>query len=196
MGHGIRERRVVDAFGFFRMLRGFGRLSAAASLLLILPGAATAAPFDYARYQPADLDVLARRKPPLGLGVDVSPMRSVRFDVTLVAQAAPCPVKVLKWAMRTSGIPKEAVESTPISHCIKVESPKGRQYSIFIQDGLTDSLAKEVPQSGKLTLYASLVYFAQRGPGLVVNEFSAQPTTTPQPHSGVDFDTSAATKKK
>ena len=183
-------------FGFLRILRGVGRLSAAASLLLIPPlltraGAAEA--FDYARYQAADLDALARRKPPLGLGVDVPAMQSVRLDVTLASPATSCPTKVLKWAMRTSGIAKDAIQSTPIGHCIKVISAKGRSYSIFIQDALADSLAKEVPPAGKLTLYGSLVYFAQRGPGIVVNEFSAQPATTPQPHSGIDL---TATRKK
>ena len=182
--------------GMFGVLRGVGRLSAAASLLLILPlltwaGAAEA--FDYARYQAADLDGLARRKPALGLGIDVPAMRSVRLDVTLASPATSCPTKVLKWAMRTSGIAKDTIQSTPISHCIKVKSAKGRSYSIFIQDALADSLAKEVQPGGKLTLYGSLVYFAQRGPGIVVNEFSAQSATTPQPHSGIDL---TATSKK
>ena len=190
-------------FGFLRILRGVGRLSAAAGLSLILSflilpflipswaGAAEA--FDYARYQTADLDSLARRKPPLGLGVDVPAMRSVRLDVALASPAASCPTKVLKWAMRASGIAKDAIQSTPISRCIKVKSAKGRLYSMFIQDALADSLAKVVQPGGKLTLYGSLVYFAQRGPGIVVNEFSAQPTTTPQPHSGVDL---TGTRKK
>ena len=199
-------------FGFLRMLRGVGRLSAAAGRSLFLPfwlcrldpavldpaaldvtwaGAAEA--FDYARYQAADLEFACPRRPPLGLGVDVPAMRSVRLDVTLASPATSCPTKVLKWAMRTSGIAKDAIQSTPISRCIKVKSAKGRSYSMFIQDALGDGLAKEVQPGGKLTLYGSLVYFAQRGPGIVVNEFSAQPAPTPQPHSGVDL---AATKKK
>jgi hypothetical protein len=195
-------------FGFLRIPGGVGRLSATASLSPIVPrlirllsivalatviwaGAAEA--FDYGRYQAADLDSLAARKPALGLGVDVPAMRSVRLDLTLASHATPCPTRVLKWAMRTSGIAKDAIQSTPISRCIKVKSAKGRPYSMFIQDALADSLANEVQQGGKLTLYGSLVYFAQRGPGIVVNEFSAQPATEPQPHSGVDFTT---TRKK
>jgi hypothetical protein len=184
---------MLGTFGFLRMLRGVGRLSAAASLLLILAGAGAAEAFDYARYQTADLDALARRKPPLGLGIDVPAMRSVRLDLTLASPATPCPTKVLRWAMRTSGIAKDTIQSTPITRCIKVKSAKGRLYPMFIQDVLADSLAKEVPQGGKLTLYGSLVYFAQRGPGIVVNEFSAQPATTPQPHAGIDL---TPTKKK
>jgi hypothetical protein len=207
------ELPMPGLFGFLRMLRGVCRLSAAAGRSLFLPfwilpcwilpflilpllivtwaGAAEA--FDYARYQAADLDSLAARRPPLGLGVDVPAMRSVRLDVTLASPATSCPTKVLKWAMRTSGIAKDAIQGTPISHCIKVKSAKGRWYPMFIQDVLGDGLAKEAQPGGKLTLYGSLVYFAQRGPGIVVNEFSAQPATPPKPHSGVDL---TSTKKK
>jgi hypothetical protein len=180
--------------GLSGFLGGVGRPFAAASLVLpllvltlILAWTGAAEAFDYARYQAADLDALARRKPALGLGVDVPAMRSVRLDVTLDSPAAPCPTRVVKWAMRTSGIAKDAIQSTPISRCIKVKSAKGRSYSMFIQDALADGLAREVQPGGKLTLYGSLVYFAQRGPGIVVNEISA--TTTPQPHSGVDLTT-------
>ena len=187
---------MLGMFGFLQMLRGVGRLAAAASLLLILAGVGAAEAFDYDRYQVADLDALASHKPPLGLGADIYSAQNVRIEVTLVSQATSCPTKFVKWAMRKSGMAKQAVESTPITHCVKVNSAKGRLYSLFIQDVLTDSLAKEVPQGATLTLYGSLVYFAQRGPGIVVNEFSARPTTTPQPHSGVDFSAATATKKK
>ena len=185
---------MLDVFGFLRMLRGVGRLSAAAGLLLILSGTGPAAAFEFTGYEAADLDTLARRKPALGLGVDVAKARGVRLDVTLASPPAPCPTKVLRWAMGASGIAKDTVQDTPITHCIKVKSAKGRSYPMFIQDGLTDSLAKEVPQGAKLTLYGSLVYFAQRGPGIVINEFNAQPTSAPQPHSGVDLN--AATQKE
>ena len=54
--------------------------------------------------------------------------------------------------------------------------------------------AKDVKVGGKLTVYGSLVYFAARGPGIVVNEYATEQTTTPQSHSGVDL--SATSKKK
>ena len=183
---------MLGMFGFFRMLRRPFRRSTLAGLTLMF-GAGAAGAFDTANYQPADLDVLARRKPALGLGADISPVQNVRLEVTLAAQPAECPTKYLKWAMRKSGIAKEAVQGTPITQCIKVKSAKGRQYTVFIQDALTGSLAREVKPGAKVTLYGSLVYFAPRGPGIVVNDFSTQPTTTPQPHSGVDL---GAAKKK
>lgn len=188
---------MLGALGSFRMLRGFGRRSAVAMLLLTLSAVSPARAFDANSYQAADLDALAKRKPALGLGVDVLPAQSVRLDVTLVSQAASCRTKVVKWAMRTAGIAKDTVAATPISQCIKVKSAKGRTYSIFIQDVLADSLAKEVQPGGKLTLYASHVYSAQKGPGLVVNGFSAEQAAAsrkPPDHSGVDL--SAAIKKK
>jgi hypothetical protein len=191
------------AFGCFRVIRGlagFGWRTALAGLMLILPGAGTAQAFDYGRYQPADLDVLARRKPPLGLGADVHPLQSVRLDVTLAAQAEACPTRYLKWAMRKSGIAKQAVNDTPIRQCIKVKSAKGRLLPIYIQDALAAGLVKEVPQGAKMTLYANVVFFAAQGPGIVVNEFSTQPTTEAQKptdlHSGVDLGVPAATGKK
>ena len=188
---------MLGAIGLFRMPRGVDRLSAMASVVLILFAVSPAKAFDYDRYQAADLDALAVRKPALGIGVDVLPAQSVRLDVTLVSQAATCSTKVVKWAMRTAGIAKDVVASTPVSHCVKVKSAKGRTYLIFIQDVLTDGLAREVRPGGKLTLYASLVYSAQRGPGLVVNEFSAEQAAAsqkPADHSGADL--SAAIKKK
>jgi hypothetical protein len=177
----------------FRMLRGLARLFAAAGLMLIF-GAGAASAFDYASYQAADLDVLARRKPQLGLGADIPGVQNVRFDVTLVEQADECPTKYLKWAMKKSGIAKDAVQGTPITRCITVKSAKGREYPVFIQDTLAANLAKDVQPGGKLTLYGSLVYFAARGPGIVVNEYATEQTATPPSHSGIDL--SAASKKK
>ena len=178
----------------FRMLRGPARLSAVAGLMLMLLGAGASAAFDFPSYQPADLDALARRKPQLGLGADISSVQSVRLDVTLVEQADECPTRYLKWAMRKSGIAKDAIASAPVTHCIRVKSAKGREYPLFIQDALAGPLAKDVKPGGKLTVYGSLVYFAARGPGIVVNEYATEQTATPQSHSGVDL--SVASKKK
>jgi hypothetical protein len=186
------------------------RLSALAGVVMILLGGPALA-FDYSRYQPEDLDVLMDRKPPDGNGVDVFPVRNIRLEVTLAAPAAPCTesfqtpkIDFLKWAMLTSGIPKEWIDRVAITHCVQVKSAKGRPLWMFIQDGLIDSVAKEVPQGGKMTLYAMLVYFAQRGPGIVVNEFVSPKTVTGQSgatdcgcgkdvHSGLDFNTPAGT---
>jgi hypothetical protein len=181
-------------FGVFRdFQQGFGQLSALTGLALLL-GAGSASAFDFGSYQPADLDMLARRKPQLGLGADIPSVQSVRLKVTLAEQADECPTKYLKWAMKKAGIAKDAVQSTAVTHCIAVKSEKGRQYPLFIQDALVASLAKDVQPGGKLTVYGSLVYFAARGPGIVVNEYSTEQAATPQSHSGVDL--SAAPKKK
>src|SRR5579871_1130449 len=176
----------------FRMLRNPARLSAVAGLALVL-GTAAAAAFDYPSYQAADLDQLARRKPQLGLGADIPSVQSVRFDATLVEQADECPTKYLKWAMKKSGIAKDAIAGTPITRCITVKSAKGREYPLFIQDALAGPLAKDIQPGGKLTVYGSVVYFAARGPGIVVNEYSTEQTPTPQSHSGVDL---SATSRK
>src|SRR5262245_24969348 len=193
----IRWGLVVDAFKSIGRIFGLMRL-------LWLQFAGGAAAFDYDKYKPADLDAIAARKPPAGLGVDVFPARSLRFEVTLAAQAAPCATKFLKWAMATSGIAKEFVETVSISRCIQVKSAKGRLFTMYVQDALTEHLEKEVTPGGKLTLYAMLIYFGQDGPGIVVNEFSAKQgkhgagATTDcgcgkQFHSGSDFSAPSGT---
>ena len=182
------------------------RLSAFAgvAMVLLLGGAASA--FDYSRYQPEDLDVLMDRPPPVGNGVDVFPVRNIRLEVTLAAPAAPCSLSLpmvpkadfLRWAMLTSGIPKEWLDRVPITHCVQVKSAKGKPLWVFVQDALVASLAKELSPGGKMTLFAMLVYFEQRGPGIVVNEFVSPQTQTGQSgtkdcgcgmdaHSGLDF---------
>ncbi|MEH2612845.1 murein DD-endopeptidase MepM/ murein hydrolase activator NlpD [Bradyrhizobium sp. AZCC 1693] len=167
--------------------------------------AADAAAFDYDRYKPADIDVISARKPPSGMGVDVFPVQSYRFEVTLAAQATPCAINFLKWAMVTSGIPKDFLERAPISRCIQVKSAKGKLFTMYVQDVLTEHLEKEVPLGGKLTLYAALIYFDQKGPGIVVNEFSGPPSQQgsekeaadcgcgQQFHSGSDYSAPAGT---
>jgi murein DD-endopeptidase MepM/ murein hydrolase activator NlpD len=186
--------------GVILAMCGRGRILLVTSIFLLL--AEGAAAFDPARYQPADLDVISARKPPAGRGVDVFPARAYRFDVTLVSQATPCKTDFLKWAMQISGIEQSQVQSIPISRCIKVRSAKGKVLSVFIQDVLTESLEKEVPQDGKLTLYATLIYYGQEGPGVIVNEFTG-PQTGKQAgqdcgcgkdsHSGGDYSAPAGT---
>jgi murein DD-endopeptidase MepM/ murein hydrolase activator NlpD len=165
---------------------------------------AGAAAFDYDRYKPADLGAISNRKPPLGKGVDVFPVQSYRFEVTLAAQATPCANNFLKWAMATSGIPKEFIEKAPISRCIQVKSAKGKLFTMYVQDVLTEHLAKEVPEGEKLTLYAALIYFDQKGPGILVNEFTAAQSKHgtaetadcgcgKQFHSGTDYSAAPGT---
>jgi Peptidase family M23 len=189
---------VVRTFFSLDRTRVFGAFAGLAGILLILLGPATAAAFDYAKYQPVDLDAMAARQAPSGSGVDVYPVKNYRFDVTLVTQSAPCPDNFLKWAMLTSGIPKDWIDRVPINHCIQVKSAKGKLMSMFIQDALTDSLAKEVPQGGKMTLFVMLVYYGQSGPGIVINEFNTLEQLASQTqtkdcgcgkdvHSGLDF---------
>jgi hypothetical protein len=175
---------MVGGFGDF--LRGFGQRSILAGLFLMLAAGAAAA-FDYDSYQQADLDMLARRKPQLGLGADIAPVQSVRFDATLVEQAEECRTKYLKFAMRKSGIAKDVIAATPVTRCITVKSAKGREYPLFIQDVLASGLGRDVKPGGQLTVYGSLVFFGARGPGIVVNEYSTGQTATPQSHSGVDL---------
>jgi len=129
--------------------------------------------FDYDRYTPGDLDVISARKPSAA-GADVFGAVPYRFNVTLVAQAAPCPTGFLKRSMTMMGIGKDVPGGMPISNCVKVRTAKGKELSLFIQDVLTEPLAKEVPAGKKVTLYAILMFQSQDGPGFLINEFKAE----------------------
>jgi murein DD-endopeptidase MepM/ murein hydrolase activator NlpD len=176
-------------------------LALAFILVTLLAGAAAA--FDYARYTPVDLDVLSNRKAPAASGVDVVPARAYRFDVVLASEATSCETRFLKWAMVTSGIAKELVDSIPVSHCLQVKTAKGKILSMFIQDPVAESLTREVASGERLTLFATLIYFSQNGPGVVINEFSApdrgrKKTATDcgcglQIHSGTDYEAKLGT---
>lgn len=185
-----------------RSLRSLAWFSAlAVTLVTWLTGEATAAAFDPNRYQPADIDGIAARKPPLDTGVDVFPARPYRFKATLAAHATPCKTDFLKWAMQTSGIEVSSIQSIPVSHCIQIKTARGKILSIFIQDVLVESLQKEVQPDGKLTLYAALIYFDQQGPRMIVNEFTATPPGEDgedcgcgkDVHSGIDYGAPAGT---
>jgi len=157
----------------------------------------TASAFDYNSYLPENLDALLARKPPVGNGFDVFPFRKIRLDVTLAGQPQPCKSKILAWAMVTSGIPEDLVAGVPITHCVQVRSAKGNLLSVFIQDALVEGVAHEVKQGERVTLYATVVFFDQKGPGIIINEYSGAKIPNPRVgdcgcgrdfHSGNDFE--------
>lgn len=155
----------------------------------LLLGSAAAVAFDYASYKPADLDAFAAKKPS-GPGVDIYPVKKYAFDATLVARAAPCRNNFLKREMLSSGIDQSFIDTVPITKCIQVKSAKGRKLSVYIQDALADSFAKEVPPGGRLTLYGVVIYVDQTGPGIIANDFKntvADCGCGKDFHSGTDF---------
>jgi hypothetical protein len=152
---------------FFRLLSHLAGIG-----LILLATEAFA--FDYDRYKPADLDAIASRKPS-GPGADVFRGEPYRLDVTVVSQAAPCATGFLKRSMIMMGIGhKDAPGGIPISNCVKVRTAKGKELLLYIQDVLTEPLAKEVPAGKQVTLYAVLMFLSQDGPGILINEFSAK----------------------
>jgi hypothetical protein len=138
-------------------------------LLAILLGLLPAFGFDYARYEPTDLDALLTQNRPRA-GFDTFPARAVKLEVTLAAYAEPCQTGLLSRVMTMVGVTVNA----QISRCIKVRSAKGAQLSVFIQDQVSDFLPKEVPLGHRLTLFAVHLYATPEGPGLLVNEFKSE----------------------
>lgn len=141
----------------------------AASVLLVVPGAAHAE-FNFARYKETDLDeFLARRRP--ATGMDIYPMLPLKLDVTLASRGEPCASGALKRALIMSGMPKPDADGLQATNCITVRSAKGRELKVFIQDVVYGFLPNEVLVGDKLSLYAVHAFTSPEGPGLLVNEF-------------------------
>ena len=134
--------------------------------ILVLLGAPKVWAFDYARYQAADLDKLMEQRRPQ-MGVDIHP-GSPLITVALTSYAEPCDVGILKRSMITGGAPKDMVEATRITRCIKVRSSKNRVLPVFIQDQVAEFLPKEVPIGRTVTLFAIHVFTGRDGPGLLL----------------------------
>ncbi len=106
--------------------------------------AAPAFAFDYARYQPADLDdILAQPRPKTGL--DLHGATPLRLEVKLVSYEEGCAVEAIGPAMRMLNFAKEVIDSLQASRCIKVRSAKGNETLLFIQDVVRAFLPREVP---------------------------------------------------
>jgi hypothetical protein len=101
------------------------------------------------------------------MGVDIHP-GSPLITVALTSYAEPCDVGILKRSMITGGAPKDMVEATRITRCIKVRSSKNRVLPVFIQDQVAEFLPKEVPIGRTVTLFAIHVFTGRDGPGLLL----------------------------
>jgi hypothetical protein len=128
--------------------------------------------FDFARYQPTDLDdILARPRPKTGL--DLYSAKPFRLEVKLVSYEETCAVQTIPLAMRMLGFAKEQIDGVQATRCIKVRSARGKEAVLFIQDVVRAYLPREVPLGSPLTLFAIHLFTAPEGPGLLVNEFEA-----------------------
>ena len=163
------------------------RTFATAVLASVLFGTTPAPAFNYAGYRASELDDLLEQPRPKD-GADVFAPTALRVVATLSAYGTPCATGALKKFMLMSGMSNALIDSTPITKCIRVRSKKGTEASLFIQDAVADGLPKEISLGSVLTLYVSKVFLDSKGPGLLVNEFSAgdaaptvdQPAGTPQ----------------
>ena len=134
--------------------------------------ASSAQGFDYSRYQAADLDeILGQPRPESG--VDILAEARLKIIGTLVAYGEPCNTGFLKKAMLMGGIPQPSIDAIPITRCIKLRSARGKDVRLFIQDQVAEFLPKEVRIGDAVTLFVVRVFNGVNGPGLLVNEFSA-----------------------
>jgi hypothetical protein len=179
---GIAKLRKVDAASVFEGLvssplaawRRSAQKGLEIAALAVLLGSPPAWAFDYTRYEPTDFDALLAQPRPRS-GVDIYRALPLKLKVTLVAYAEGCPTALLKKSMITGGAPKAQVDALLITSCIKVRSAQGKEHQMFIQDVVASFLPKEVPLDTPVTLLAIHVFTATAGPGLLVNEFMAEP---------------------
>src|SRR5438045_2312312 len=90
--------------------------------------------FDYARYKPADLDdVIQRERRPAGPGfnvarpgIDLVAPQKLRFAAVLAQHPQACPTVLLKTAMVMAGVPKNLLDTVPISKCVQIRSAGGK----------------------------------------------------------------------
>ncbi len=135
--------------------------------------AAPAIAFDYARYQPIDLDdILAQPRPTTGL--DLHGAQAVRLEVKLVSYEETCGIEAIRPAMRMLNFSKEMIDGVQASRCIKVRTAKGNETRLFVQDVVRAFLPREVPLGSSVTLFAVHLFTTSAGPGLLVNEFNTQ----------------------
>src|SRR5690242_7628353 len=78
------------------------KLANLAALLLLL-GGGPAFGFDYARYQPADLDALLAEHRPRS-GIDLHGVRLLKLKVALVGYGEACETSALKKSLDTAGV--------------------------------------------------------------------------------------------
>ena len=126
--------------------------------------------FDYARYQPVDLDELIARKRPAD-GADLYRAVPMKITVRPAAYGEPCPVGFLKKTMQMMGSPLDG--AVAITRCVNVRSAKNKVVPLFVQDRVAEFLPKEVPIGSVLTLYVVHMFTTSDQVGLLVNEFSA-----------------------
>jgi hypothetical protein len=128
--------------------------------------------FDHSRYQAVDLDELMDRPRPKD-GVDI--FRSQYYKVTgaLTAYGEPCSTGMLKKAMEMGGVAKASIDAVAITHCVKMRTARGRVFSLYIQDAVSDFLSKEVPLGSSTTFYVMRIFASPDGQGVLVNEFAA-----------------------
>jgi hypothetical protein len=134
--------------------------------------ASSAHGFDYSRYQAADLDEIIEQPRPKS-GADILAEARLKIIGTLMAYGEPCNTGFLKKAMSMGGIPQPSVDAVAITQCIKLRSARGKEVRLFIQDKVAEFLPKEIRIGDAVTLFVLRVFNHADGPGLLVNEFSA-----------------------
>lgn len=128
--------------------------------------------FNFSQYKHADLDEILKQPRPQ-TGVTLVAPQKLMLDVSLISYADDCDTGALKTMMVMQGIPKETVDTLPISKCIKVKTAQGNSSTLYIQDQVAEYLPKEIPLGGVLRVFVDYIFIGSEGPGILLNEFQA-----------------------
>jgi hypothetical protein len=127
--------------------------------------------FDYSRYQAADLDEIIEQPRPK-TGADIQ-LKNLKVIGVLIGYGEPCETAFLKKAMSMGGIPHASIDASAVTRCIRLRSAGSEEVRLFIQDEVASFLPKEIRLGDPVTLFVLRVFNNADGPGLLVNEFSA-----------------------
>jgi hypothetical protein len=132
--------------------------------------------FHWDSYKAEDIDSIyesdMKLESPSGAGQKIwSPLRKLHFKSALLAYPQSCKLNNLGYALSVNGVSLQNLP--PISTCIRLKSPKGREFSVFIQDQVGSFLPREVKLGEQVDLYVAYIYADEisKSLGMVVNEY-------------------------
>lgn len=152
----------------------------AAILITAIIYAALAAPvtaFNYAAYEPVDLDAILEDTSWAVHGggdsdaLTVLEPRKIRFEATLKTQAYACSPATLKMVFTILGVSSGVVERLELGYCVEAVSAKGQTVTFYIQGVLVAPLLEKVKTGEPVILFCDYLFWHNGRPGMLVSEF-------------------------
>ena len=106
-----------------------------------------------------------------------SPLRKLHFTSALIGYPQSCNLGNLGYALSVNGVSLKSLP--PISTCIRLKSPKGREFDLFIQDQVGSFLPKEIKLGEQVDIYVAYIYADEdsKSLGMIINEYKKAETS-------------------